>query len=769
MKNSTTPSSPRLAPLAALALLIAGSLFQTAPAKAVTLTARDNSIVVRLDEGTGLYEITVREPEWIFGGALSGPVTNASTHTGVDRIGPYQEITFSWIGGAMPLAGSIRLYNDRPLILFSDTCRLASEVAPPAFPNFTVLPQNLYHFSYANRRFSPPVLSLDESSTPWMLFDAQDNAMIISPASHFFIATMRGDGRRHLSSSFNDKLRGIPAGFTQETLFAVGKGINHTWDAWGTALTDLSGKTRPHSDADVSLKYFGYWTDNFAHYYYNYDQDKGYAGTLVALAEHYRQEKIPIHYLQLDSWWYYKTLTDPDGRLGKPKNASLPKGEWNRYGGLLEYRAHTDLFPNGLAAFHEAAELPFITHNRWIDPLSPYHQRYKISGLAAVDPLWWDDITAYLKSSGVITYEQDWLDEICYLSPEFVSTVDAGQSFLDNMARACKNQGLTMQYCMALPRCFLQGSAYDNLTTIRTSDDGFQPARYNDFIYTSRLASALGIWPWSDVFRSTDSNSILLSTLSAGPVGIGDAIGKESKTNIFMSVRADGVIVKPDAPIVPLDRTYITDAELIDEPLLASTFTNHGGLKTAYVFAFRRPKRLESHIHFTPAELGLTGRVYVYDYNTHTTQRLNSSEAFSTDLNAAGVGYYIVAPVSRSGVGFLGDEGKFVSTGKNRVPSLVDEPGGLSVSLTFAAAERSITLHGCAASAPRVSVQGGTAAAPIFDPVTGHFSVEIQPDVRVPPETSGGDSIRHVMVQFQLRQPKKMSQAGPHDQTGHSL
>ncbi|MDQ2733055.1 MAG: hypothetical protein M3Y56_15480, partial [Armatimonadota bacterium] len=584
----------------------------------------------------------------------------------------------------------------------------------------------------------------------WMLFDALDHAVVLSPASHFFVANMLGDGRRRFASGLHPKLRGIPAGFTQETLFAADNGINHTWDAWGSALTDFQGKTRPPNDADTSLKYFGYWTDNYANYYYNYDQDKGYAGTLVALADRYRQQKIPIHYLQLDSWWYYKTLNDPDGHLGKPKNARLPRGEWNRYGGLLEYRAHTDLFPAGLEAFHQAVGLPFITHNRWIDALSPYHQRYKISGLAAVDPLWWDDITTYLKASGVVTYEQDWLDEICFHSPEFVSTVGAGQSFLDNMARACKEQGLTMQYCMALPRCFLQGSAYNNLTTIRTSDDGFQPARYGDFIYTSRLASAVGIWPWSDVFRSNETNSILLSTLSAGPVGIGDAMGRENTTNIFKSVRLDGVIVKPDIPIVPLDRTYITDAQLRDEPLLSSTFTDHNGLRTAYVFAFRRPKRVENRIHFTPAELGFGGPVYVYDYNRGTTQRLNSRDFYSSVLDAAGVGYYIVAPVGRSGVAFFGDLGKFVSTGKNRVSTLMDEPGRLIAGLTFAAAERSITLHGCAAVAPQVSVQGGTAGAVTFDPVTGHFTVEVQPDMDAPPDATGGDPVRHVTVVFAL-------------------
>ena len=52
--------------------------------------------------------------------------------------------------------------------------------------------------------------------------------------------------------------------------------------------------------------------------------------------------------------------------------------------------------------------LPLVTHNRWIDSQSPYHQKYAISGVAAVDPKWWDDIADYLHHADVQTYEQDW-------------------------------------------------------------------------------------------------------------------------------------------------------------------------------------------------------------------------------------------------------------------------------------------------------------------------------------------------------------------------
>src|SRR5205085_9373220 len=112
---------------------------------------------------------------------------------------------------------------------------------------------------------------------------------------------------------------------------------------------------------------------------------------------------VPIRYVQLDSWWYSKTTTSASGKKGGEfKNKNLPRGEWNRYGGLLEYKAHKDLFPDGLAAFQQKLGLPLITHNRWVDRNSFYQERYRISGVAAIDPRFWDDIGDYLKSSGVM-------------------------------------------------------------------------------------------------------------------------------------------------------------------------------------------------------------------------------------------------------------------------------------------------------------------------------------------------------------------------------
>jgi hypothetical protein len=65
------------------------------------------------------------------------------------------------------------------------------------------------------------------------------------------------------------------------------------------------------------------------------------------------------------------------------------------------------LFPSSLATFQSSLGIPLVTHARWIDPASPYQQRYRISGTVSIDPLYWAEVARYLASSGSAGFEQD--------------------------------------------------------------------------------------------------------------------------------------------------------------------------------------------------------------------------------------------------------------------------------------------------------------------------------------------------------------------------
>jgi hypothetical protein len=707
------------------------------------------STAIKVDAATGSYSVTAGQLAWTFTGSVGTAVTDLKIMRGKDAIGSYTQDSFQWTD-VHPFAASIRFYPARSSFLFSITSKDALNGPTPDFPAFTSFPANLHTLSFEDDVFSPPTFSLAKTSTPWFLFDNDGTLAALSPASDFVVAQQHGDGVGSIASGLQPSVAAVPAGFRHEAVLTVGQGIESTIYKWGHVLTSISGKPAPNDNADLMLKYFGYWTDNGAYYYYNYDLSKGYANTLLGLNDEYqKKDNIPLHYLQLDSWWYMKTRTSPDGKVGGPKNASLPEGTWNAYGGTLDYSASPALFPQGLAAFYREMGMPFVVHGRWIDPTSPYHAQYKISGVAPIDPKYWDDRAKYLKDNGVFCYEQDWFSDIYPNSPEMATNIDVGNEFTDNMARATKANHETMQYCMATPRFFLQGSKYDNLTTIRTSLDRFERNKWNNFIYTSALANALNMRPWADVFMSTEPGNIVIATLSAGPVGVGDRIGAESVPNIMKVIRGDGAIIKPDVPLIPTDASILNDASDAHLPLISSTYTNNGQ-KTVYVFAFTR-KGDSSFVSFLPASLGLSGPVYVTS-TYGIPKKQNAADPFTDTLGPIGWNCYQIAPIGKSGIAFFGDANKFVGNGRTRIESISDTSTGLTAVVNYdAARDGVVTLHGYSAAQPTVKTVNAHVGAVTFNTTTNEFTVDVSTPAAPKPAAGAADPITQIKVEIAVK------------------
>ena len=318
----------------ALALVASNVFAESATSRSgITITAAPD----------GHYSVQCQNPAWAFAGDLKQPWTHLASQPGKDDSGTYTQIQGDV--GDDGVSAAMRVYDERPVVAFSWTDSKPAAMPPIVFPTLTSFPKNLHPFSYGKGPFAPPSFKLEQNGTPWILFDDAANTAILSPASNFMIASMKGSLDSSLASDFNPGVANLPAGFTHETLLAVGQGIHATALTWGHALSEHLHAARPNNESDAMLKYFGYWTDNGAAYYYNYDLAKGYAGTLAGVIKRYHDEQIPLHYLQLDSWWYQKSFTDVVGKVGKSKNAKLPEGTWNRYGGTLEYRRIRFSFP----------------------------------------------------------------------------------------------------------------------------------------------------------------------------------------------------------------------------------------------------------------------------------------------------------------------------------------------------------------------------------------------------------------------------------------
>ena len=649
----------------------------------------------------GSFDITARVPAWRFGGEIGAVVANVTTGAGSDALGGYQEISFDFnVGGARH--ASIRSYSGRPAVAFTLVYPNGAD-APTAFPVLSRYPQNPNHINYSGMFAFPSFFAFTPDS-PFVSFDKAANTFIVSPLANFMTAATAWDANSGIVSGMAQGITALPAGFTHQVILVFGQGINRTFDEWGLALTDFQGKTRPANDSDVSLARLGYWTDSGATYYYRTAPSLSYKDTLAAVKADFDRQGIPLGYAQLDSWFY-------------PKG---PKNDWtDGSGGIYSYTAAASLFGDNFKTFQQSLGVPLITHARWIDANSPYRQQYKMSGNVSIDPAYWSAVARYLGNAGVVTYEQDWLNEKAVTDLNLTDPY----AFLDNMAAAMAQQNITMQYCMATPRHLMQSTRYNNLTTARVSGDRFNPNVWTNFIYASRLAASLGIYPFTDVLMSSERDNLLLATLSAGPVGVGDAIGTVDGTSLRLAVRADGAIVKPDAPLTPIDSSFLNDARSLKAPIVASTFSAFGDLRTYYVFAYSQGTNTVSS--FSPSDLGMTGLAYVYNTITEIGRLAGTHDVVSEPV-ADGRLYYVVAPVGPSGIAVLGDKGQFVSMGKKRIAGISDD-GTVHLTVVFAGGETLRTIHGYAPDVPKVEALAGSVGPVAYDGTTQRFSFQVGP------------------------------------------
>jgi hypothetical protein len=214
----------------------------------------------------------------------------------------------------------------------------------------------------------------------------------------------------------------------------------------------------------------------------------------------------------------------------------------------------------------------------------------------------------------------------------------------------------------------------------------------------------------------------LLSTLSASIVGVGDALGEFDRANLNRVTRADGVIVKPDDAIAPLDATYIEQANDRQLPIIATAYTRHRRSITSYVFAFGQPAEQRT-ARFLPSTLGHKGPVYAYNYFDRYGMYLQPGEAVEFVVPDDGA-YWIVVPVGPSGVGFLGDSGKFVSNGRNRVARILDT-GALTARIVFSVRESRLRLYGFSLARPQVRATGATIVDLAYDSQTRLFHFDL--------------------------------------------
>lgn len=706
---------------------------------------------------SGDFSIQSGSPAWTYSGTVQGQVMgitgpqSGSDNNQISTNGLFDEFAVNYVDPAgTPWLMKLRAYRDIPsaTICFSP---LAATPNSGPYAVLTQFPVTAHHYSNGgwNRSFGP--LGWMYRDSPWLFFDDQFRASILSAASRpisqrqHWMYDRNSYGKIALEIDSSNAV--LPAGDVYTHLITFDQGIGTTFASWGGALTNMLGRHRTGNQSDLSLIIPMLSTDAGASYYYVFNSALGYEGTLAAAIASAKSAGIRFGIIHFDSWWYLK-----GGDCNAPGNAS--GAAWNNTkSGVWKYVADPAMFPPINPDDPEQGFVqhlgPGMAHGRWMDTCSPYRApildasgnvavAQPVSGNVITDLGLWRRIANALKQSGMMIFEQDFLSD----DARAANTFDE-EKFLDALATATGEQGLYLQYCMPMARHMLAAFQYPQVHTIRVSGDRFGWRHWEEELYGSMLVNAGGVWPTVDNFLTTEKRNLLMAVLSAGPLALGDKIGQF--VPISEAIRADGLILKPDVSMAPSDASFVAEATAIEQfygvnpngssttnpisggkpalpPLVGYTYSDFGSSRVAYVFAYSRDLNHLAPVNFAPQDFGFTGQVYVYDFFNQTGHLQPAAQSIQASVDSQG-SYFVIAPVGPSQFAFLGDLSKYVPASRQRVASLSDN-GQITATLRLKPGE-TVPLWFLAASQPAVSSDQAAVSVPAFDSARGLYQVMV--------------------------------------------
>jgi len=332
-----------------------------------------------------------------------------------------------------------------------------------------------------------------EYGGPLVLFDEQlENVVIISSLNNFMVSSMEFSESK-IKLGLMGSVTEIPKGETLEFLVVYANTLRGAFTRWGAMLRQYNGKATSIENTDLVTNYLGYWMDNGAYYYYNPLPNTSYQDTVLELHANL-SERIPVRYVNYDSWWYLK-------------------GEGL---GVKDWSPMPEIFPDGLHYLFNQTGWGVAAHNRYWAPDNVYSkenggkynfltEKENLRALPA-DPAFWKDFFNSTTAWGLDVYEQDWQDRQFVDMDITHTSFVAGKHWLEQMGAGAEEAGITLQYCMSLPREVLQSSAVSAARRLRASGDYILSKDNWRIGITGLLAQSLGLVPFKNVFWSSRRN-----------------------------------------------------------------------------------------------------------------------------------------------------------------------------------------------------------------------------------------------------------------------
>jgi hypothetical protein len=597
-------------------------------------------------------------------------------------------------------------------------------------------PDGMRAFGYQYTEFALPVFS-DAMLARWrllpwrpavvlpMVLVAPDGrAMLLAPLLGFheqIVAVPSGgdDGVPGLRAGWHGDVGEVPAGFATELAIIAGEGVRDCFAIWARLLR-AAGTPAPNRDADTLGTRISYWTDNGSAYWYRTAPELDIASSIVAAVDDLGARGIPVGSVQLDSWWYPHEIPrslNVDDEIVPPT-------------GMLCWEPRADMLPDGIPGLRaRLGHRPLVAHCRHLSSQTVYADEFPMWSDAdrahPVGPELYDRLLDQAAAWGVEVFEHDWLVE-CFLGVRGLRAAGRAAAWQEGIDAALGARDVHAQWCMATPADFAQTTRLHHITSIRTSSDyGYlvgPEVLWAWFLHTNVMARALGLWPYKDVFHSARAApdreiEALLAALSAGPVGVGDAIGEADPALIRRTCRADGVLVRPDVPLAAIDRAAFDAPVWSGALLVGSAHSQHASGRWGYVVTVNVAASKErASTRIALDDVGAdrpAGDVVMFDWRRQRVDVVAAGDSYDVELNHKDWDLRVLAPVLLDRLAVIGDTRLYATAGDARVADVAVDADGGGVTVTVLGAEETVTIAGWARDAVDArswSPSGGTAA-----------------------------------------------------------
>ncbi|ELU14573.1 hypothetical protein CAPTEDRAFT_226975 [Capitella teleta] len=640
------------------------------------------------------------------------------TTTGKDSIGEFDAVQFSFKADQETFLAGVRTYQESSVAIFTQTfvdpidgTSDGTDSVISGFPSF-LFGDSDDDLGYVNLNgvFSGWSMlqaakwsqgsKLDGGmmSGPLILFDHQDNVLIVSPFNNFMAASFCHSGQS-ISWGIMGGVDSVTQGFVHETIVFYGQhGINQAMRDWGKLMQKVYNRKTSLRYDDVSISYIGYYTDNGAYYYHFKEPGMNYEQTMLAIQEYYTKSEIPYKYLQYDDWFY------PIAGKG--------------YGATVTWDAMPGIFPHGLKHLYNLTQLPVVAHNRYWSAKTTYAKQnggkfnFIMSGENSIpdDQAFWEYLFSSAKEWGLYVYEQDWLNLQSMSIKPISSDLFFGRKWLMQMGEAAANQGLPLQYCMALPRNALAALEIPAVTQMRVSIDYQLRDNQYDIGITALFADSIGIAPFKDNFWSMSDQpgnkynkteprpafQAALSLLSTGPVGVSDRVGYSDLKLINSLIMADGRLLKPSQAATYIN-AYIQERAFNDhrgpQGKIFTTFSEISGFVFGVVMATDFEVDFPLKLSQSGFDQGVPVMVSDSAYSVSVSQPRNFSDQsplLLSGCSSSAMCLHFTSPIFSVGskrVILLGEVAKMLPLSPVRISSIISTTLDLQMTLNGSPSE----------------------------------------------------------------------------------